>query len=414
MLWPRFGRTISAMVLASTGIVACASPAPRSAAPTPQAAPVDSTPYLGIDTLRGRESGRAGYVPPAPYDPRHHGPRRFYTGKNYGSEAEFNPLSELLNEGFDVLSVEHANRHVLERPYATDARNVLESVLHPIQSVSAYGWGNLLRAEILPTSLTRTRTSGKWISNYELHLFGSGMVSLRMTDWYEIHGFEHPALLGQATTMAAHYLNEMSENGGSTSLNEDPVVDLLLFDVAGFALWHQHWMQRTFSDRYQLTNWPGQPSYDPVNRTLENTGQYFLLRGPLPLVKTWDFFTVFGMSGTAGVSKTIGRGRALSLGIGFDAVPATPATDSTPPVRSATLPKATLYFDRNGSLMWSLTVNNRTDPNRVIVNVYPGVFRIHGFTTGVWLQRPRSGGIKGGLISTIGVGAGGSSRRIPP
>ena len=119
---------------------------------------------------------------------------------------------------------------------------MFNSVLHPIQSFSDYGWTNLLRAEILPLSFARTRTSGKWISNYELHLFGSGMVSLRMTDWYELHGCAHPALLGQATTLAAHYLNEMSENGGVNWLNEDPVVDLLIFDGAGFALWHQHWM----------------------------------------------------------------------------------------------------------------------------------------------------------------------------
>src|SRR6478735_10707056 len=75
------------------------------------------------DTLRGRESGSAGYIVPTPIDP-HHGPRRFYTGKEYGSESVFNPLTHVLNEGFDVLSATNADRHILTRPYGTDLRNV--------------------------------------------------------------------------------------------------------------------------------------------------------------------------------------------------------------------------------------------------------------------------------------------------
>ena len=383
----------------------------------PATAPVPLQPDTAAhrDSVRDRESGRTGYAQPAPYDPRKHGPRRFYTGKNYGSELEFNPITELLNEGFDVLSLEHSDRHVFDRPYGTDAANVFRSVfIHPVQSVNEYGWGNFFRAEILPTSFARSRTSGKWISNYQLHLLGSGMVSLRMTDWYELHGFDHAALLGQATTMAAHFLNEMSENGGSKSLNEDPVADILLFDVAGFALWHQHKIQRALSGQYHLTNWPGQPTYDPVTRTVQNTGQYFVLRGPLPVVRSWDFFYMFGMSGAAGVSKTIGKGRALSLGMGLDGVPAVPGTDSTPGVKSKLLPKGTLYYDRNGSLLWSLTVNNYTDANRVALNVYPGLFRVHGFTTGLWTQLPTAGGIRFGIVSQYGVGLGGMSRSTAP
>jgi hypothetical protein len=403
-------RTVAVvLVLAVGSIVGCANSPRPATAPAPQPVGVDSATGLPVDTLRGRESGNAGYVIPAPLDPRKHGPRRFYTGKNYGSEAEFNPLTEILNEGFDILSLNYVDRHFLNRPYGFAASNVFKSVLHPIKSFELYGWNNLFRSEIFPLSLKRTFYSGKWVSNYELHLFGSGMVSLRMTDWYELHGYSHPALLGQATTMVAHYLNEVMENGWISYPNEDPVVDLAIFDVAGFALWHQHWMQRAFSGKYQLTNWPVQPSYDPVNKTLENTGQFFVLRGPLPLVKTWDFFTIFGESGAIGLSKTIGGGRALSVGLGWDGVSGVPATGTTAGVKSTTLPKATFYFDRNGSLMWSVTLNNRTEANRVTMNVYPGVFRIRGFTTGAWMQLPQGGGFKGGIISTWGVGLGGAT-----
>jgi hypothetical protein len=234
------------------------------------------------------------------------------------------------------------------------------------------------------------------------------MVSHRMTDWYDVRGYKHPALMGQATTMLGHYLNEMTENNGQTTLNEDPVVDLMIFDVAGFVLWHQHWMQRLFSEKLYFTNWPGQPTYDPVNRTLENAGQYFVLRAPLPKVESWDLLYTFGMSGGVGLSKQIGGGRAVSLSGGYDVINGDSLT------RHELLPKFALYYDRENSLLWSLSYNNKTDINRWTAQVYPGVLRVKGLTTGLWVQLPTRGGIRGGLISTWGVGLGGASRAARP
>src|SRR4051812_24729491 len=100
-------------------------------------------------------------VTPTPSLDPHHGPRRFYTGKTYGSEAVFNPLTHILNEGFDVLSARNADRRIFERPYGVDAGNVLRSVARAPESLREYGWDNVLKAELLPTSLSRSRTSGK-------------------------------------------------------------------------------------------------------------------------------------------------------------------------------------------------------------------------------------------------------------
>jgi hypothetical protein len=64
--------------------------------------------------------------------------------------------------------------------------------------------------------------------------------------------------------------------------------------------------------------------------------------------------------------------------------------------------------------MWSAQYGNRTDANRLAVNVYPGVFRIHGFTAGAWMQLPSTGGVRGGIVSAWGVGAGGASAKAKP
>ena len=82
--------------------------------------------------------------------------------------------------------------------------------------------------------------------------------------------------------MSAHFLNEAVENNGWRAYNEDATTDLLFFDLGGILLWRNQHLQRAFSGRFQLSNWTGQPSWNPVSRTIENTGQYFVLRGPIP------------------------------------------------------------------------------------------------------------------------------------
>ena len=68
-------------------------------------------------------------------------PLFFYTGKDYGSEAAFNPFTELLNEGFDVLNDAYSRR-LSEQRLDVGFRTVLRSVRNPGKVVRAYGgWG---------------------------------------------------------------------------------------------------------------------------------------------------------------------------------------------------------------------------------------------------------------------------------
>src|SRR3954471_18120412 len=199
----------------------------------------------------------------------------FYTGKTYGSEAAFNPLTQVLNEGFDVLALRGQDRHVLDRSLGAAATHVGHSGTHADATSRNSGW-SFLRNEFLPISSQRQPGGGSWLPNYQSHLFGSGMVSRRMTEWFEYRGVAHPAIWSGATMMTAHFVNEAVENNGWRALNEDATTDLLVFDMGGILLWQNGWLQRRFSsDRATLTNWFGQPSYNPASRTLENTGQYF-------------------------------------------------------------------------------------------------------------------------------------------
>src|SRR5258708_40075852 len=75
---------------------------------------------------------------------------RFYHAKPYGSEAQFGPLNELLNEGFDMLRDENYDRHVLRRQYRIGAQNIINSLLHADKTYRFYGYRRALRNEILP------------------------------------------------------------------------------------------------------------------------------------------------------------------------------------------------------------------------------------------------------------------------
>jgi hypothetical protein len=337
---------------------------------------------------------------------------RFYTGKEYGSEAAFNPLTQVLNEGFDVLALRGQDRHIFDRGLDRDAANVWRSLTHADATYRNYGW-SVLRNEFLPISNQRQPGGGSWLPNYQSHLFGSGMVSARMTEWFEYHRVPAAPVWSAATMMTAHFLNEAVENNGWRLLNEDATTDLLFFDVAGILVWKNDYVQRAFSGSVQLSNWTGQPSWNPVSRTIENTGQFFVLRGPIPKSTQWRWFYLFGMSGAGGLSRRIGAEHALSLGIGLDAVE-NPITDSTRMTRGATLkPKAAMYLDRNGSVLGSLAIGSpRGMSSWVTANIYPGVIRLGPIKPGFWLQLPRDGGIRLGITSqALGIGlAGGSSR----
>ncbi len=331
---------------------------------------------------------------------------RFYTDKSYGSEAEFNPLTEILNEGFDITQTNGQDRHVFRRNYTVGAANVWRSVWHADETYRFYGYRRALVNEWLPLTAPNNNGGGAWVPNYEYHLVGSGMVFVRMKEWYEQHGIPHPELLSFATMMTAHYTNEVLENGLSKLPNEDATTDLLIFDMGGMAIWRIGAVQRFFSGPVELTNWPGQPSIDVNSGTLQNAAQQFVLRASLPHSQRWKVFYDFGMSSLLGLSYKRASGDALSLAVGTDAVD-NPVVDPRTGAKGATLAfKAGMFYDRNGSLLASVQAGSRSDNAVFNVNVYPGVVRLGGLRPGLWIQVPRTGGIRFGVASRWGFGLG--------
>jgi hypothetical protein len=330
------------------------------------------------------------------------GTRRFYADRKYGSEAQFNPLSTMLNEGYDQLRTGR-HRAINERSYGVSATTVWRSVIHPDRVLRPYGFGRWVRNELFPLSL-KGSGGGQWYPNYQLHLWGGGMTYARLVEWYEQHGVEsHPRLAAGISVYAGHFLNEMIENGGQRVYNADAMTDLLIFDSAAIALWNQEWMLRLFSGDVEMTNWSGQPSIDVNTATVENAYSMVMLRFPLPRLRDWKAFTTAGNAFLLGASRRLSGGRWLSVSAGFDAAE-NPVVDPVTGRKTATLyPNFGIFLDRESSLLVSLIGRGGIDIGPTL-NVYPGAITVGRWSPALWIQRPLDGGLRFGVTSPLGVG----------
>jgi hypothetical protein len=363
------------------------------ARPTPAPAPVPSaTPAVARDTTRPHDTTAV-----------RDSAKRFYANRQAGSEVQFNPVSLVINGGYDQLRTGNT-RQVFRLPYRTAAANVFRSVANPVPVLGRYGWGRWLRDEVFPLT-TRGQGGGQWYPNYQLHLFAGGMSYVRISEWYAQHGVGRPRLAGGFTMYAWHLLTEMIENGGRVGDNEDALTDLLIFDSGAIVLWNNDWMQRAFSDHIQMTLWPGQPSLSLSDGTIQNAFMTAMLRAPIPRVERWRAFTTMGASFLVGVSHRRGNDLWFSLGGGFDPA-SNPIIDPATGRKSVTLlPNIGIFVDRDGSLLGSLLANGGSDV-LAGVNLYPRVVHLGPFSPGIWAQALRDGGFRIGLASRWGVGVG--------
>ena len=330
--------------------------------------------------------------------------RRFYTGKRHGSEAQFNPLSLVVNGGFDQLRTRGADKHVFRRSYGVAATSVWRSVTRPDRAVARYGWGRWVRDELLPLS-GKGSGGGQWVPNYQLHLLAGGMTTVRLEEWYLQHGASHPLLLAASTAYAWHALTELVENGDRRGYNVDAVSDLLLFDAASILLFRSERVQHLFGDVLEMTTWSGQPSLGLREATIENVHQTTMLRAPLPFTADWRAMTTFGGSFLVGLSRRAGTEHWVSLAGGWDPAE-NPVVDEATGRKTVVLnANAGAFWDRGGSLMASVVVRARRQ-ERVTLNVYPGVVRVLGRSPGLWAQWLDSGQLRFGVSSTLGLGVG--------
>lgn len=363
---------------------------------------------LGAAALHAQEppgdsSSRRSWSKAAPRDSA----RLLYKGLGYGSDAYLSPATVLLNKGFDIIQLRNADRNIgrmdYGRSWTLGAREVFKN---PGTSVRRFGgWKRMLRVELLPLSYDLDELN--WFVNYTEHFVGGGMTMRALDEWYRERGTPLPRVAAMVTTYAASILNEMAEvpdpvyYGG---FGAPGVADLLFFDLAAVLFFHWDQPAKFLATTLQMADWSTQAAFTFPNEELQNNGQYFTLKVPIGSERTRVFIRG-GLGGQFGLSRKLADGEHhFSFGIGGDTQVRDIAPDGHETVTFA--PSAGVYYDRNNSLLWSVSMS--PVENLVAVNVYPGVLRRPLRGAGVWAVITRHNELRFGFVhrNLLGLGAG--------
>jgi hypothetical protein len=307
----------------------------------------------------------------------------FYSGRNYGSESLINPGSLIINAGFDILQSATHSRKLSTIKFGIGARNVYNNLSDPFTQINKFGWSKFIGQEVFPTSFRIEKA--QWFPNYTLHLIGGGMDSRMMLEWYRFHNVPYPTLFTTLTIAAYHLVNEAVENDLFVGPNVDPIADVYIFDLGGALLFTSDAVAEFFSTTLHMTAWPGQPAWNPKFNTLENQGQYYIMKYELPFISRTSLFYHFGDNGMLGLSYLQPNNESITVAFGA-AARELRTVDITNGARTVTVSLgyiAGIFYDRENSVLASLMVSNRIN-EKIRLNIYPGVIDLFGFSPGVF------------------------------
>jgi hypothetical protein len=340
-------------------------------------------------------------------------PYYFYHGRDYGTEALYSPIGLVINSGFGILQYGNRSRNVFDIRFANGWKNVTWNIGHPFRAIREYGgWGAFLGDEVYPASLSKN--NAQYWPNYQNHLVGGGMDFVEVCEWFRFHGFANPKLYGAVSMMVSHLLNEVVENDAYVGSNVDPIADLYIFNPLGMLLFSIDDVAKFFSETLNMASWPGQPTYSPWTRTLENHGLNYSIKWRPPFSQRWSIFYYWGLTGLIGASYARENGDNVSIGAGLRGMRLIDASDGNAGRKlTAQLTwNVGLFYDRNNSLLGSLFVSGISD-YRVHANLYPGVLRFGRISPGLFIATSTNRRVIAGVsvnVFPIGIAARSSSQ----
>lgn len=330
----------------------------------------------------------------------------FYQGLPYGSEATFNPLSVMLNGGFDELQIYGVSNNFRDIPWEQGNEFLLKNLRDPLKQIRGYGWELFLRNEVFPASLNRLHM--QYFPNYTLHLLGGGMTYRKLEEWYRFHEYPVPPLLSILTTMSYHYLNELIETRNYAGINVDPIADLFIFDPLGILLFSFDGVSEFCSTTLSLNDWSNQPAFSFAPFGVRNTGQNFVMKYPLSSSGNTSLFYHFGAFGLVGLSLKTSDEESVSFGLGIASKSVYTYDVNHDFVAQAihTGPIGGVYFDRKNSLLASLVVTDSFH-DLIRIQCFPGLIP-WGFSPGIFFSLGQQSQFTVGVTASFlpaGVGA---------
>lgn len=330
----------------------------------------------------------------------------FYNHVPYGSEALYNPLSMVLNGGYDPFQMLDREPTWNNMYWRTASTNVWRCITAPAPIINKFGWKRFISTELFPTNLKIEE--GQYAPNYALHLIGGGMEYRKISEWYDYHNVPLPFVCGALTSMAFEYLNEIVENGMNYYPNIDCIPDILVFQPLGILLFSFDDVAEFFSSSLQLNDWSHQVGITFAPFAVRNAAQIFVAKVPLNSMRTKSLFINFGTFALVGYSTKLDAEHSLSFGAGLTSKgrKALPLQNGVPSNTIVVGPMAGIYYDRNNSLLASFVVAD-TYYMRYRLNVYPGVLALGSWSPGIFCSLDANGHPTLGVTLTslpVGVG----------
>ncbi|MDZ4668771.1 MAG: hypothetical protein SGJ00_12950 [bacterium] len=338
--------------------------------------------------------------------------RYFYEGLTYGSQGNFNPVSLILNRGFEMLRITTADLAYDPFHYHYRFENIFENLSKPVKYVRLFGTKDFFLEQVVPFGNSQ---KPYWYPNYTLHLIGGGITYTGLKEWYVAHQVPAAGVLSAATVLSAALINEAIEErqrGGNFILNVDAVADVWIFDLGGILLFQSEGVNRFFSQKLHMRDWSRQPMLLLPGTFMGNCGQFFSVKLKVPRTKNWYLFSLMGLGGLVGVSHTFKDGYAWSIGFGQGPHRKEKELFGLP-IDVSLVPMAGIYLDKNNSVLASLEMSNSPNDKYhnyfVELNIYPGLIRVgKKFSPGVWSAFTRQNQLILGINCnyTFGLGIG--------
>jgi len=309
-------------------------------------------------------------------------PYFYRPGIDYGSAAQFNPLSVALTRGFSTLVWEGSERRIFSIDWSTGLGTTWDAVAHPVAAVERRGtWRNWFSTEFGPFS--RDMWAWAFAPNWMGHTVAGGITYRGLAEWYEANGAPAPSVLAAATTMGAILINEGIENQLGGPGNAGTVADLYFFEPLGIALFSLDQVAYFFSHHFNAQDWSPQGSVTLPDLRVQNIGQVISYHIALPWVDRLDLLFLAGQGSQVGLLWDLDH--EYSVGGAFGFVAANRLVDDTSRERLDARAGGGFYFVRNNSLLASLRLAKGTY-TLADLNVYPGLLAGSLGELGGWLK----------------------------
>ena len=307
----------------------------------------------------------------------------FYNPENdFGSDLLFNPLTLMINGGFDMLRNGGHNKNIFELKYGLGYKNIISNLKDPFTNIKAYGWNKFISQEVWNFKLNKDEAN--FIPNIVDHTIGNGMQYAKMEEWLDYHNYPMPKLFSFLITTSYQVTNEVLENGRYQGPNIDSIADIYIFNTLGFLIFEFDAVKYFFSKTLPMYEWNLQPMFNINNNYLENAGQQYIVKKELP-IKNISGFVYWGLNGIAGLSYQYNEIHNFSIGAGQVTNKIRDNYSHGLRFFSPDLDGALAFFyDKNNSLLLSALLTGPRIPN-LRINTYPGLISFGSFSPGIFL-----------------------------